>query len=151
MHQIVYFKLFWKESVLDSRNVINQTIDFCHKQIFEEVCGWNLWNQICLNCAIFPFLQQYRCEINNIKVISYEKIYFVETNLALRRPAYQRAQLPAHQQVEFSEMPKLLSFYYFELRIKLIPSQNKKKILYLNTQPTDSQSGVVIITPKSQL
>ena len=49
---------------------------------------------------------------------------------------------------------KLLGFSYFELKIKLIRLglSFQKKFLYLNSQPIyDSQSGVITITPKSQL
>ena len=57
---------------------------------------------------------------------------------------------------------KNLGFSYFEFKIRLIKlglSFQKQKFVYLNSQPTnsqsevptDSQSGVIIITPKSQL
>ena len=50
-----------------------------------------------------------------------------------------------------------LGFSYFELKIRLIRlirlglSFQKQKFLSLNSQPTDSQSGVITITPQSQL
>ena len=47
-----------------------------------------------------------------------------------------------------------LGFSYFKFKIRLIrlgfPFQ-KQKFLYSNSQPTDSQSRVLTITPKSQL
>ena len=57
------------------------------------------------------------------------------------------------QSVQFS-LTCHLSFSYFEFKIRLIRqglSFQKQKFLYLNLQPTDSQSGVITITPKSQL
>ena len=45
-------------------------------------------------------------------------------------------------------------FSYFEFEIRLIRlglSFLKQKFQYLNSQPTDSLSGVSTITPKSQL
>ena len=47
-----------------------------------------------------------------------------------------------------------LGFSYIEFKIRLIRlglSFQKQKFLYLNTQPTDSQSGFITIIPKSQL
>ena len=47
-----------------------------------------------------------------------------------------------------------LGFSYFEVKIRLIRlclSFQKQKFLYLNSEPTDSHSGVMTITPKSQL
>ena len=51
-------------------------------------------------------------------------------------------------------MDAQLSFPYFEIKIRLIRLDlyfQKQKFLYLNSQPTDSQPGVISITPKSQL
>ena len=48
----------------------------------------------------------------------------------------------------------LMDFSYFEFKIRLIRldlSFQKEKFLYLNSQPIDSQSEVITITPKSQL
>ena len=45
-------------------------------------------------------------------------------------------------------------FHFFEFKIRLIRlglSFQKQKFLYSNSQPPDSQSGVITITPKSQL
>ena len=47
-----------------------------------------------------------------------------------------------------------LFFFYFEFKIRLIKlgiSFQKQKFLYLNSQPIDSQSGIITITPKSQM
>ena len=49
-----------------------------------------------------------------------------------------------------------LSFSYFEFKIRLIRSRlglsfQKQNFWYSNWQPTDSQSEVITITPKSQL
>ena len=46
-----------------------------------------------------------------------------------------------------------LSFSYFEFKIRLIrlDLSFRKKFLYLKSQLNDSQSGVLTITPKSQL
>ena len=47
-----------------------------------------------------------------------------------------------------------LGFSYFEFKIgpiKLGFSSQKQKFLFSNSQPTDSQSGVITITPKDQL
>ena len=47
-----------------------------------------------------------------------------------------------------------LEFSYFEFKIRLIKlgiSFQKQKFLYMNSQPTDFQSGVITITLKSQL
>ena len=47
-----------------------------------------------------------------------------------------------------------MGFPYFEFKIRLIKlsiSIQKQKFQYLNWQPTDSQSGVITITPKDQL
>ena len=47
-----------------------------------------------------------------------------------------------------------LGFSYFEFRIRITRlgiTFQKQKFLYLNLQPTDSQPGVISITPKSQL
>ena len=47
-----------------------------------------------------------------------------------------------------------LGFSYFKFKIRLIKvglSFQKQNILYLNSQLADSQSGVITITPKSQL
>ena len=49
---------------------------------------------------------------------------------------------------------KHLGFSSFEFKIRLIRlglSFQKQKFLYLNSQPSDSQSGVLTITPESQL
>ena len=46
---------------------------------------------------------------------------------------------------------KQLGFSYFEFTNRLGLSFQKQKFLYLNSQPIDSQSGVITITPKSQL
>ena len=51
-------------------------------------------------------------------------------------------------------MDAQLSFPYFEIKIRLIRLDlyfQKQKFLYLNSQPGDSQPGVISITPKSQL
>ena len=48
----------------------------------------------------------------------------------------------------------LMGFSYFEFKIRLIRldlSFQKEKFHYLNSQPTDSQSEGITITPKSQL
>ena len=45
-------------------------------------------------------------------------------------------------------------FSYFKFKVRLIRPGlffPKQKFLYLNSQPTDSQSGFIAITPKSQL
>ena len=45
-----------------------------------------------------------------------------------------------------------MNFSYFEFKITLIRlglSFQKENILYLKSQPTDSQSGVITIVPKS--
>ena len=44
-----------------------------------------------------------------------------------------------------------MSYADFVFKIRLDFSFQKLKILYLNPQPTDSQSGVITITPQSQL
>ena len=49
-----------------------------------------------------------------------------------------------------SNRSNYLDFFYFEFKIRLGFSFQKQKILYLNSQPTDSQSGVITITPKKQ-
>ena len=49
---------------------------------------------------------------------------------------------------------KQLGFSYFEFKIRQIRlrlSFQKQKFLYSNLQPTDSQSRVITIIPKSQL
>ena len=46
---------------------------------------------------------------------------------------------------------KHLGFSYCEFKIRLGLSFQKQKFLYLYSQPTDSQSGDLIITPKSPL
>ena len=46
---------------------------------------------------------------------------------------------------------KKLGFSYFEVKIRLAFSFQKQKILCLNSQPIDPQSGVLTITPKNQM
>ena len=41
-----------------------------------------------------------------------------------------------------------LDLSYFDFKIRLGLSFQKQKLLYSNSQPTDSQSGVITITPK---
>ena len=57
-----------------------------------------------------------------------------------------------HSTVKFRQ---IIVFSDFVLNIRLIrlgfSFQKNQKFLYLNSQPTDSQSGVLTITPKSQL
>ena len=45
----------------------------------------------------------------------------------------------------------LFGVSYYEFKIRQGPFFPKIKVLYLNSQPTDSQSGVITITPKSEL
>ena len=49
-------------------------------------------------------------------------------------------------------MHSCFSHFVFKIRlIRLGLSFQKQKILYLHSQPTDSESGVITITPQSQL
>ena len=60
----------------------------------------------------------------------------------------------ANNATNFPKITRLIGFSCFEFKIRLIRrgiSFQKQKFLYLNSQPTDSQSGVITITPKSQL
>ena len=59
-----------------------------------------------------------------------------------------------HSKQALVERTEQLGFSYFEFKIRLIRlslSFQKQNFLYLNSQPTDSQSGVTTITPKSGL
>ena len=52
----------------------------------------------------------------------------------------------------FLKQDSCFSYFVFKIRlIRLGFSFKNKKILYLNSQPTDSQSGVITTTPQSQL
>ena len=45
-------------------------------------------------------------------------------------------------------------YFYFEFKIRLVRlglSFQRQKFLYLNSQPTDSQSGVIATTSKNQV
>ena len=100
----------------------------------------NSWNG-CIEWALM-FADQ-------IVFVSYLSEIFISRNTF---PTPTPRPTPIHSRVKFCVA--YLGFSYFKFKIRLIKldfSFQKQKFLYSNWQPTDSQSGVITITPKDQL
>ena len=66
----------------------------------------------------------------------------------------QRSHMILQNGLTTEQKSQVIEFSYFKFKIRLIRlgfSFRKQKVLFLNSQPTDSQSGIINITPKSQL